>query len=122
MAQTQVALGFPAGTNEWIETSLANAAETQKASAGNVFFVQIDNTANAAAVSYVKLYFTNGAVTVGTTVPDEVIFAPAATKIGHYYVGGKAFPNGMQAACVTAGGTAGTTSPTSAVPVTIIYS
>lgn len=120
MATTQITLGYPAGTNLFTETALGNTALTVKGSSATVNMVDIDNTANA-ATSFVKLYNSAGAVTVGTTVPDEVYQIPASTRIALLFTSGKVFGTGLQAACVTAGGTAGTTSPTSAVIVRIVY-
>jgi hypothetical protein len=121
MAITQLALGFPAGTNLFQETVIGATVDTVKNSGGTLFFIQIDNTANA-AISYLKLFNTNAAVTLGTTVPDDVILVPASIKLPLYYVGGKGFLSGLQAACVTTGGTGGVTPPGSSVVLIIIYS
>lgn len=120
MATTQITLGYPAGTNLFTETSLANTALVVKASSATLHLAVIDNTANGAA-SYVKVYNSAGAVTVGTTVPDDVWLVPASSTRTFYNVGGTVFGTGLQVACVTAGGTAGTTSPTSAVVARIVY-
>ncbi len=87
----------------------------------------MDNTANGGAASYVKLYnAASGGVTVGTTVPDEVIYCPAGAQIEHLFFTkssvGKTFGTALTAACVTAGGTAGVTPPVSSVIATINYS
>ena len=102
------------------DTVSANSAVVVKASSAVVYAIVIDNTANGAA-SYTKLWNSAGAVTVGTTAPDEIILVPASTKITLIYVGGKTFGTGLQEATVTAAGTAGTTSPTSSVIVEIVY-
>jgi hypothetical protein len=123
MAQTNVVLAQVANANQFIETALgtnANAGEVVKATAGTLYLVDVDNSANA-AVTYVKAYYTAGAVTVGTTVPDEVWYIPASIRVSIPLVAGKAFASGMVVAAVTAGGTAGTTAPTSATIVRIIY-
>jgi hypothetical protein len=125
MAQTQITLGYPAGTNEFINTSIGNSAVTIKANSGTLFLLNIDNTLNAAA-SFLKMYDTNGAVVVGTTVPDVVIKVPALTMLPVLFVSatstGLILASGIQAACVTVGGTTGVTSPTSAVTLTAVYS
>ena len=82
---------------------------------GTLYMLQLDNTANSAA-SYFKLCNATSA-TVGTTVPDLVIMIPASTKRTGIFPEGIAFSAGFTAFCVTAGGTAGTTSPSSAVVV-----
>ena len=105
--------------NIFNETSVANAKIDVKASSAIVYFIQVDNTANGAA-SYLKLYNTN-TVTVGTTVPDDVILVPASVTRVIAMPAGVTFGTGLSVACVTAGGTAGTTSPVSAVIVRIAY-
>lgn len=90
------------------------------AGACTVYIVDIDNTANA-AVSYTKLYDA-AAPTIGTTVPDIVLRVPSS-KRRSFVIGapadGQPFTN-LSFATVTAGGTAGTTSPTSDVIVQIM--
>lgn len=103
------------------DTVNGNAAIVVKASSGTLYVVNVDNSANA-AIEYVKLWALASAVTVGTTAPDWVLLVPAS------YVGtillapaGLAFANGLQAATVTTAGTAGTTSPSSALILRIAY-
>ena len=120
MAVSQEALGFASGTTIFKDTNNANAPIVVKSSSATVYVLDLDNSANGAA-SYVKFYNTAGAVVVGTTIPDEVILLPASTIVKLAYVGGKIFGTGLQVATVTAGGTAGNTSPSSAVVVQIVY-
>lgn len=101
------------------ETALGATKVDVKASSTNVKYIYIDNTANAAA-SYLKLYNTN-TVTVGTTAPDAIFMAPASTKVQFPIPDGWTFGTALSVACVTTGGTAGTTAPTSAVVVRIAY-
>ena len=84
-------------------------------STGTLFMIQIDNTANSAA-SFVKLVDATSA-TVGTTAPDIVIKVPASQQRSVLFPKGIAFSSGFTLFCTTAGGTAGTTSPSSAVNV-----
>jgi len=107
------------------DSSLANSPQLIVGSTQYVYQVEVDNTANTSAASYVKLYDDNGSssVTVGTSVPMAIVPAPAATKVAitfPYGIGTK-FTNGIVWACVTTPGTAGTTSPTSAVVCKLIY-
>ena len=87
--------------------------------------VSLDNAANGAA-SYLKLYDDLNPV-VGTTSPDEILRARASVK-EEFPINpnvenpGLVFENGLSFACVTAGGTAGTTSPTSNVVVVLTVS
>ena len=107
--------------NEFQDTVNANAAIVIKGSAGTLFLVYVDNSLNA-AVSFVKLYDTAGAVTVGTTAPDWIYRVPAGIKLPIALAGGVAFAAGLQVATVTTGGTAGAISPASAVTVVVAYS
>jgi len=126
MAISTVNVGSPANESVFNDTAMGNVVDGIKASSAVVFSVLIDNTANGGAASYVKLYnVASGGVTVGTTAPDEVIFVPGGAKVTHVlYTGanpGKTFATALSAACVTTGGTAGVTSPASAVPVTVNF-
>ena len=122
MATTQVALSYPSGTNVFNETALGATALSIKASAGTLYYVYVDNSLNAAQVEYVKLYDTAGVVTVGTTAPDWIIRVAGAAVVNYPIPGGVAFAAGLQAACVTGAGTAGTTAPTSSVTARVVYS
>jgi len=108
-------------TNLFQDTVSANAAVVVKASSGTLYAIHIDNSLNAAA-TYLKLYDSAGAIVVGTSVPDFVLMAPAAF-VGNILIStnGIVFAAGLQEASVTAGGTAGTTSPTSNTVVSIVY-
>lgn len=90
-----------------------------------IFQIEIDNTANTSAASYVKVYDDNSAasVTVGTSVPMAIFPAPAGTKLSFTfpYGVGTYFANGIVWACVNAPGTAGTTAPTSSVICKMMY-
>ena len=125
MAITQVNIPTPSGLVLFSDTAMGGTVDAVKASSAKVYEVIIDNSANGAA-SYVKLYnAASGGVTVGTTVPDEVIFVPGSAIITYFVFTsagpGKTFATALSAACVTTGGTAGTTSPTSSVVVSILY-
>jgi len=126
MAVTQITVASPAGQVQFTDTAMGATVDAVKASSTLVYSVVIDNSANGGAASYVKLYnLASGSVTVGTTVPDEVIFVPGGAVITVPYftsaTPGKTFATALTAACVTTGGTAGTTPPVSSVKVTINY-
>lgn len=87
---------------------------------GSIYVVDVDNTANAAA-SFVKIYDA-ASPTVGTTAPDWVFKVPASVRRIFACTDGVAFATALSIACVTTGGTAGTTGPTSAVTVRILCS
>lgn len=84
--------------------------------AGKVYMIEVDNSLNAAA-SYLKLY-DSGTPVVGTTVPDFVWRVPAGQSRPMVIPEGIDFTI-LSMACVTTGGTAGTTSPASPVTVRI---
>ena len=126
MAITQVTVQTPANEIIFNDSAMGNSADAIKASSALVYYVLVDNTANAGAATYVKLYnLAAGSVTVGVTVPDEVIYVPGGRKITHLLFDGstlgKTFGTALSAAALTTGGTAGSTSPVSSVPVTISY-
>lgn len=125
MSITQVASQSPANEVIFTDSAMGNAVDSVKASSATVYLVQVNNSGNASAV-YVKLYnLASGSVTVGTTAPDEVIYVPGLSTVTHQLLtggaAGKVFGTALSAACVTAGGTAGTTPPSSSVSVVIVY-
>lgn len=126
MAITQINVSSPANEILFTDSAMGATVDAVKAGSATVFWVQIDNSANSGAATYVKLFnLAAGSVTVGTTVPDEVIYVPAGAKITHMLMTGanpgKSFNTALSAIAVTAGGTGGSTAPTSSVPVTICY-
>lgn len=123
MAQSVIALGFASGAAMWQETALGATVEQLKAASGTLYQIQVDNTANGGAASYLKIWDnTSGSVTIGTTAPDWIFKVPGGAVVNHLHVGGVALATGLCIACVTAGGTAGTTPPTSSVIVRVVYS
>lgn len=125
MAITQIPIQTPVNIVEFNDPSMGNSADAIKSSSAVVYYIFADNSLNASP-TYVKLYnLASGSVTVGTTVPDEVIYLPASSRITHILytnsIPGKTFGTALSACAVTAGGTAGSTSPSSSVPVTIVY-
>ena len=125
MAITQIVVASPSAETIFNDTAIGNANDAIKASSAILYYVIIDNSLNVAA-SYLKLFnVASGSVTLGTTAPDEIIYVPAASIITHYFftsaAPGKTFATALTAACVTTGGTAGTTSPSSSVVFTASY-
>lgn len=126
MAITLVTIQTPANFNLFTDSVMGNTADAVKASSAVLYYVLVDNSANAGAPTYVKLFnLAAGSVVVGTTAPDEVLYIPGGRKITiPFYDGatlGKTFSTALSAFAVTTGGTAGSTSPVSAVPVSIAY-
>ena len=122
MAISTVDISSPAGLKKYRNTDLAETKDAVDATSGTIHSVSVDNTANAAAVSYLKMWdAASGSVTVGTTAPDYIIKIPAATKRTVVFHDGLAYGTGLVVACLTTAGTAGTTGPTSDVVVEIIF-
>src|SRR3990172_12931025 len=121
MAVSNVTLGYPSGAKLFQDTSSANSGVAVQASSTTIYEIEIDNTANAAEDNYVKFYNTAGAVTVGTTVPDMVIEVRQGVSRSLVIPSGLSYETGLVVACVTAGGTVGTTNPGSAVICRIVY-
>lgn len=126
MAITRSNVSAPSNQILFNDTVMGNSADGIKSSSAVVYWVTIDNTANVGAASYVKLYnVASGSVTVGTTAPDELVYCPAGVIVTRMFVTGATpgvtFGTALSACCVTTGGTAGTTSPSSSVIVTVAY-
>ena len=109
-----------------------NAFDAISNGATTLYGFYADNNANTAQ-EYVKLYNAT-APTIGTTVPDVVVYIPGTTTgavtgegayaLGRYYhlfVPGIRFATNLSGACVTVGGTTGTTDPTSNVNGMLIH-
>ena len=125
MAVTQITVASPSAEVIFTDTAMGATIDGIKASSALVYYVVVDNSLNGAS-SYVKLYnLASGSVTVGTTVPDEVVFVPANARVTQVYSTsaspGKTFGTALSAACVTTGGTTGNTGPSSNVVVTVNY-
>lgn len=121
MAISVVDIDVPSGLTRYKNSASNNTKAAVKASSGTIYAIIVDNSANA-AISYVKLYdLASGSVTVGTTAPDMVFEIAASTKLTIAFPEGIAFATALTEACVTAGGTAGVTSPSSSVVLTILY-
>jgi hypothetical protein len=121
VAVSQISLGFPTGTKLFADTDSGNAAVVVIASAATLYECEFDNSLNAAQDVYIKMFNSAGAVVIGTTVPDYVFEIPQGVKRSVVMPDGFGFTLGIQVACVTAGGTAGTTSPTSDVTAKLVY-
>ena len=121
MAVSIVDIASPAGLKKYRNTDLDGTISAVDSGAGTLHSIVVDNASNAAA-SYLKLWNTaSGSVTVGTTAPDMVFMIPASTKRTIIFHDGLVYSTALSAACVTTAGTAGTTNPTSDVPVEIIF-
>jgi len=122
MAVTVTPTSSPLAAGIVVDTdSDATGENDVRSGATTVYIVDVDNSDNAAA-TYTKLY-NSASPTIGTTAPDVILMTPASVRRAHVLgLQGVAFSTGLSFASVTAGGTAGTTSPTSNVTVRILTS
>ena len=105
-----------------VQTSSTATADNDVLNAGGtIFMLDVDNTANVAQDVYVKLY-NHAGPTVGTTAPDLVFLVKQGVRRQLGLPEGVLFATAISLATVTAGGTAGTTSPGSSVIVRILAS
>lgn len=126
MAITNINISSPANFFQYQDTNIGSSVDAIKASSAVLYSILADNSSNGGAACYVKIWNTaSGSVTVGTTVPDEIIYVPAGQIVEHFLftssVSGKTFGTALSAACVTTGGTSGTTAPTNPVKCTFNY-
>ena len=99
-----------------------NATADNAVVSGTVYInsVVIDNTNNASADSFFKCWDAS-APTVGTTVPSFVFKVGGAEKLYiNFQKNRPKFTTALSFACVTAGGTGGTTSPSSSVSIGMV--
>lgn len=117
MAVTTTPISSGIASNIVKDTDSDGTAENDvRSGAATLYLVYVDNSANAAA-SFTKLYDA-AAPTVGTTAPDYIFKTPASVRRTYWLdPAGVAFATAISFATVTAGGTAGTTNPTSNVEV-----
>ncbi len=104
--------GTPAA-NVLFSASVVGVKDQVKGSSATVFGIKVDNSSNTVA-SYLKLWnLLATSVTVGTTDPDEIVMIPPGSKLFVILNGvtGKVFGTALTVACVTTGGTGGTTPP-----------
>ena len=102
------------------DDTTSTAATNTRGAAGTLYMLRIDNSLNSASM-YFKIVDGNSA-TPGTTSPDFVFRVRASTKTTYVFPTGLVFSTGFTHWCVTAGGTAGTTSATADVTVNYITS
>ena len=109
------------GGTHAVQTSATSTVDSLTTSAGSIFKVEIDNSANSSAV-YLRLWDVTPGVTVGDTDPSWVFMCPASVTRVYSCAKGSPYATGIQVACVTTGGTAGSTNPTNPVIYRILLS
>ena len=111
----------PVGSKLVINTVTGAVASTSvTGAAGTIYQIDVDNSANSDNAAYLKIY-DDAAPDVGTTSPDMVLRVPVNQRRCFVVPEGWDFSN-LSFACVTTGGTAGTTAPTNPVVVRMVTS
>ena len=90
------------------------AAANTTGAAGTLYYLEVDNTANAGQIVYFKMVDATSA-TPGTTAPEYVFMLKGGARRSFVFPVGLVFSAGFTHWCVTTAGTAGTTDPTSNV-------
>ena len=94
------------------------------ASADPLRILEIDNTGNTSAISYLRVYNASDA-SPGTDKPQIIIKAPAGKKVTVTIIAaagsdGVNLTGGYYATTTTVGGFAGTTSPSASTPIRFV--
>ena len=119
MAITKSSIGAVLVDVVYVDTN-ANATERAVTTSGATLYqAVIDNSANDEA-SYLKLYDAGSAVTVGTTVPQFVLWAPASTTLAYSIAAGAVFASGIRCAVTKTSARSSTTNPDSAVTIRLL--
>lgn len=125
MAISRINVSTPSNEVIFLDSACGNSADGVKSSSALVYSITVDNSANGSSV-FVKLWnLTSGSVVIGTSAPDQIILVPGSSVVTQtYFTGatpGVTFSTALSVACLTTGGTAGSTSPSSNVAVSINY-
>ena len=107
------------GTSVVEDTAADATRDTPKGSSTTAFAVYIDNTANSGTDAYLKLW-NNATPTVGTTVPDMVLFCPRSGTRQYNFGDGVVFGTAFTYACTTSGADSSSASPSAGVQVVMI--
>lgn len=103
-----------------VDTNVGTTVQDAASVSSKIHGVWVDNTANSGGV-YVKMFnVASGSVTLGTTAPDNIFYVPGSTAMQFSFAVGSVFGTALSYACVTTGGTGGTTAPSSAVKVDLL--
>jgi hypothetical protein len=121
MAVSLKTVPVPFAEKQTIDTAASSSVQYAHSGAAKLSGWLVDNTANGAK-SYIKFYDATGSVTVGTTAPIALFMIPASTSRMFSMPGGITFSTGIAYAVTTAGGTAGTAAPGTALTVRLLIS
>lgn len=121
---TTIPLAAPSGAVKYHDADAEGTVKTVSAGPTVVHAIKINNSANSAK-SYVKLFNSAGTVTLGTTVPDEIIEVNGSGSDGgirtEILIEGKTFDAGLQVAITTSPALATNTNPSSSVILDIAH-
>lgn len=112
----------PVGSKLIVQTDCDETANNDvTGAAGSIYQIEIDNSANSDNPAFLKIYDA-AAPTIGTTNPDWQVKVPVNQERSVTIPQGLDFSVALSFACVTTGGTPGTTGPTNAVIVRMVTS
>jgi hypothetical protein len=122
MATYKTAIASAMSSNSWTDTAASGTEVEASSSAITVHQVRIVNTANTTKL-YLKCYnLAASSLTVGSNNPDLILPVEASSSVEYSFHPGVVFGTALSYAVVTAGGTAGTTGPGTAITVEILMS
>ena len=120
MALTSKALNSPVGALEIVQTSATSTLDKNitAGTTGNLIQIDIDNSNNPTAASYVKLKDATDGDTGSN--PDCIFYAPPGQRTSYTCLGATPFTIGLIMWCVTGAAGTSTTSPTGTVSVRVL--
>lgn len=119
MAVSKQPLAFTSGLKQIRDTTANGTGENDvNGGAATLYGIRVDNTQNSTPV-FLKLY-NHASPTIGTTDPDLILKVKNGVTRRVMFPKGLAFATAISMACVTTGGTAGTTNPTNPVEASLL--
>ena len=121
MAVSAKTVPVPFAEKQTVDTAATSGVQYAHSGAAKLSGWFVDNSNNSAK-SFIKFYDATGSVNVGSTVPLALFMIPASTSRMFSMPGGISFSNGIAYAVTTAGGTAGSGAPGTALTVRLLIS
>ena len=121
MAVSLKTVPVPFAEKQTVDTAASSTVQYAHSGAAKLSGWFVDNSNNSAK-SFIKFYDATDSVTVGTTAPIALFMIPASTSRMFSMPGGISFSTGIAYAVTTAGGTAGTGAPSTALTVRLLIS
>ena len=120
MASFKTAIPSVISSNRWTDTAASGTEVEVSTSAITVHQVRIVNTANTTKL-YLRMYnLVASGLTVGSNSPDVVLPVEASSSVEYAFDPGIVFGTALCYAVNTTGGTAGTSSPSTAITVELL--